>query len=74
MAVMDNVLQAAINHIRSNPQVANSPMGKAALDIFESGDAARGEQMANNLLDSYGVSRDEALQRAASFFGKGNNG
>ena len=38
------------------------------LEVVQSGDSARGEQIANNLLKTYGVSREDALAQAKRFF------
>lgn len=46
-----------------------NPMASGMLDIVESGDARKGEEMADNLCRSMGISRDEAVSQARRFFG-----
>lgn len=58
-----------MNLMMKNPSIANNPNAKAMLDIINSGDAVRGEQLANNLLETYSVSKDDALKQAKNFFG-----
>ena len=64
-----NIQQFALNLIEKNPNVSNNPMGKQMVEVIRSGDSAKGEQLANNLLNTYGVSRDDALAQAKKFFG-----
>lgn len=65
---MDNMAKFAMNKLKSAPNIAKNPMAKEFMDILESGDTARGEQMANNILHSMGISREAALQNAMDFF------
>lgn len=58
----------AMNRISSDPSFRNNPQAKAFVDIMQRGDIAQGQEMAKNLCQSYGVSEQEALQQAKSFF------
>lgn len=58
-----------MNLAMKNPAIANNPNAQAMLDVINSGDQARGEQLANNLLNTYGVSKEDALKQAKQFFG-----
>lgn len=60
--------QMAMNRISSDPSFRNNPQAKAFVDIMQRGDVAQGQQMAKNLCQSFGVSEQEALQQAKSFF------
>lgn len=60
--------QMAMNRISSDPSFCNNPQAKAFVDIMQRGDIAQGQEMAKNLCQSYGVSEQEALQQAKSFF------
>jgi hypothetical protein len=60
--------QMAMNRISSDPSFRNNPQAKAFVDIMQRGDIAQGQEMAKNLCQSYGVSEQEALQQAKSFF------
>lgn len=64
-----NPAQMAMNLINQNPNVAANPQAKELIDIINSGDSARGEQMANNILNSYGISKEQGLTDAKKFFG-----
>lgn len=63
-----NPMQFIMNMVRNNPNIANNPQAQEYLNILESGDSAKGEEIANNLCQTYGVSKDEALKQAQSFF------
>lgn len=39
------------------------------LNVIQSGNAEQGQRIAENILQSRGISRDEALQQAHRFFG-----
>ena len=60
--------QMAMNKISSDPNLQRNPQARAFMDIMQRGDIAQGEQMARNLCQSFGVSEQEALQQAKSFF------
>lgn len=60
--------QMAMNRISSDPSFRNNPQAKAFVDIMQRGDIAQGQEMARNLCQSFGVSEQEALQQAKSFF------
>lgn len=60
--------QMAMNRISSDPRMQNNPQAREFMNIMRSGDAARGEAMARNLCNSYGVSQQQALQQAKQFF------
>lgn len=66
MISMDQLLASLISR---NPQIASNPRSKAMLDLITSGDKANGEELADNLCRTYGVTRDEALAQAKQFFG-----
>lgn len=65
---MPNYKQFAANLLSRNPNVANSPQGRALVDILRSNDDARGRQMAANICQEYGVSEEEAARMAMSRF------
>lgn len=55
--------------LAKNPALGNNPQARAYIDLLKSGDAAKGEEVANNLLQTYGIDRNEALAQARRFFG-----
>ena len=56
--------------LNQNPNVADNPMGKNLAAILKSGDSSKGEEIARNLCKTYGISPEEAMQRACEFFGR----
>lgn len=66
--IASNPIQAMLKTIKANPAIADNPQAQAYLDVLESGDADKGEEVANNLLKSYGMSKGEALKQAKAFF------
>lgn len=70
---MPNLEQFALMLLKKNPKIANSPQGKEFLDILESGDSERGQQMARNYCKSYGDTPEEAYNKAQNFFFKNLN-
>ena len=63
-----NPMQSMINMIRANPAIADNPQMQAYIDVLESGDSKRGEELANNLLETYGMTKEDALAQAKAFF------
>lgn len=60
---MFNPIDFAMNMIRNNPKIANNPQAQSFIDVIQRGDAKQGEEIANNLLQTYGLSKEEALQQ-----------
>lgn len=58
----------ALGLIQRNPQVANNPQAQEYLGVIQSGDNKKGEEIANNICKSYGVTPQEALEMARQFF------
>lgn len=66
---MNNPIQnLAIRLIANNPQFIGNPRAQEFLQIIQNGDDVKGQQIANNLLKTYGVSRDDAIRQARQFF------
>ena len=57
--------------LKMNPQVANNPRAMEMLNVIQRGDAQKGEQIANNLCHTYGISKEDATKQAENFFSKG---
>lgn len=64
-----DMMQFALNMIEKNPNVGNNPMARQMIEVLKSNDAKKGEEIANNLLNTYGVSREDAISQAKKFFG-----
>lgn len=62
------IFNLAMTMISNNPQIANNPQAKSMIEVIQSGDAERGRQIAENLCNTYGVSKEDAVKQARSFF------
>lgn len=60
--------QIAMNILSQNPNIANNPNAQEFIKVIQNGDSARGQQIADNLCQSFGMTRDEALKNAKLFF------
>ena len=65
----NNLLYFAQRMIQSNQnRIPNTPWAQAAVNAIMNGDANAGQQIAQNLCNSNGVSKEDALRQAAEFF------
>ena len=61
----------ALNMIKQNPnyqKMMNNPNSAELIRILETGDAGAGAKVAQNICDTYGVTREQATQKAMNFF------
>lgn len=59
----------AQNIIRKNQNnLPNTPWAQAAVNAIMTGDSKAGEQIANNLCESYGVTKEQAINQAKQSF------
>ena len=65
----NNLLQFALGMIDRNPNIQNNPNAKNMIEVLRSGDANRGEQLAANICESMGISKEDAVSQARGFFG-----
>lgn len=66
---MPNMMQFVQTIIRNNPQIQSNPQAQQMLNVIMSGDSARGQQIAQNLCNSMGISAEDALANAKRYFG-----
>ena len=59
----------ALMMISRNQRVANNPQFKQMIDVIQNGNDERGQQIAENICKTYGVSKEDALIDAKRFFG-----
>lgn len=64
----NQLMQFAASMINRNPNVTDNPQAQAMLEVLKSGDAQRGQQIANNICQSMGVTPQQAVQEARKFF------
>lgn len=65
---MADLKQVAIEALKRNPNVANTPQGQQFLQILQSGDDDKGRQMAKNICQSYNMSEEDAISKVRQFF------
>ena len=66
MSKMLNFAQQLVNVNRNN--VPNAPWAEAAINAVMNGDAKAGEQIANNLMQSMGMNKEQIMQMARQRF------
>ena len=60
--------QLAMLLMRNNPNIANNPQAQEMLDIIDKNDSQRGAVIAQNLCNTYGVTKEEAVAQAKRYF------
>lgn len=65
---MMDPMQFAMSMIQNNPQVMNNPMAQNYIGVIQSRDAQKGQQLAENICRSYGITPQQAIQQAKQFF------
>lgn len=61
---MFNPMDLAMRALNANPKFANAPMGQELIRCIQNNDIQAGEALANNILQTYGLSREQAVQQA----------
>ena len=59
----------AMAMINKNPAIQNNPQAQELINVIQNNDSARGEQIATNLCNTYGVTKDQAIAQAKKYFG-----
>lgn len=62
------ILGYARNMIQNNPQLRNNPEFAEMIDAIERGDATKGQQFAQQILQRNGVTKEQALSMAFQKF------
>lgn len=65
---MSRITDIATQMIQNNPQVNQSPLAQAGINAILHNDARAGEQLANNILHSMGMTKEQALEIAKERF------
>ncbi len=65
---MNNPMSMLLNMAMQNSNIANNPRAQEMLQVIQSGDAQKGQQIAMNLCKTYGVSKDQAVSMATEYF------
>lgn len=66
--MMPDFRQIAMSLISQNPTVASNPNAQEFLRVIQNGDSAKGQEIARNLCNTYGITEEEALSKAKQFF------
>lgn len=61
---MSKIMNLATQMIQNNPQINQSPFAQAGINAILNNDAKTGEQLANNILQSLGMTKEQALEIA----------
>lgn len=61
---MSRITDLAAQMVRNIPNIQRTPLAQAGINAILSNDAKAGEQLANNILNSMGITKEEALQIA----------
>lgn len=61
-------MQFLQNAMQQNPNIANNPQAQNFLQILQSGDAQKGQQVAENLLKTYGMTKEQGMAQVKHFF------
>lgn len=65
---MISPMQFLMSQIQQNPNIANNPQAQSYIQIIQSGDQKKGEEIAQNLLKSYGMTKEQGMAQAKRFF------
>lgn len=65
---MNNPMSMLLNMAMQNSNIANNPRAQEMLQIIQSGDVQKGQQIAMNLCKTYGVSKEQAVGMATEYF------
>lgn len=63
------MLEMMLSRIEASPQYASNPNAKAMVECIRSNDSQRGREIASNLCQTYGITPEQAVQRARGMFG-----
>lgn len=65
----NNLINFAMNIILNSPNIRNNPQAQEMINVIKNNDSVRGQQIAENLCKTYGISTQEALNQAKRKFG-----
>lgn len=69
MANQGALMQMLIQQAQNNPEIMNDPNRRQILQVLMSGNAQMGQQLANQLLQQNGMTKEQGLQMARQKFG-----
>lgn len=64
-----NISQFAMNMIQNNSdKIQNKELANQLMDILQTGNLRKGEELANGILQQNNIQKEDALKQARSFF------
>lgn len=66
---MPNMRDIAIGMLRSNPNFKNNELAQSFLEAYDQNDSKKGEELANNIINTYGLDRNAAINQAQNGLG-----
>lgn len=66
---MFDIRSMALSLISRNPEIASNPQAQNLIGVIQNGDSKKGEEIARNLCNTYGVTPEQAFTQAKNFFG-----
>lgn len=55
------IQQMAMKILKENPNIANNPNAQSMINVIQSGDEKKGQEIAENICKSMGVSKEDAV-------------
>ena len=62
------IQQMAMKILKENPNIANNPNAQSMINVIQSGDEKKGQEIAENICKSMGVNKEDAIRQAEQFF------
>ena len=63
---MPNFVNVAISMLRNTPAMQKNQMAQEFLRAYDNNDVAAGEQLATNILNTYGIDKQTGIKQAQS--------
>lgn len=63
------IREFALQMLNNSPQLKNNPQAQEMMRVIQENDSVKGQQIAENLCNTYGMSKEEATNQAKRFFG-----
>lgn len=67
-AMNNPMIAGMIRKLTTDPSMVSNPVAQNLLAAIQSGDSKKGEEIAKNLCNSYGITPEEAYNKALAFF------
>lgn len=65
---MISPMQFLMSQIQQNPNITSNPQAQSYIQIIQFGDQKKGEEIAQNLLKSYGMTKEQGMAQVKRFF------